>query len=360
MLLLISVLLIFIYCFALDSERVLRSYTKVIYVMIKDMLGKFASRVPFAYGEFVVGLLIILGIIFVIRKILQLLKKNQFAKKEDVYLIFTNVLLSLLICILAVLLVFEVIWGLNYHQPSLSSQLDLEYEAVSVQDLRLLLLNLSEELENLRGDLQLTDDNVVTTTLTVDQLFHQALRDYERASQVYTFVSSPSSPPKGIASSILFSYSGISGIYNPFTGEANVNTLNSVYMIPVVALHEMAHQQGIAREDEANFVAFLIAEESEVPLTRYSGKMLVLIHGLNNLAKVDELIYQEVYDYLSIGVKKDLIAHRDLWAKYDGPLEATHEKINDQYLKMNGQESGVTSYGEMINLYIAWSLKNKK
>jgi len=62
---------------------------------------------------------------------------------------------------------------------------------------------------------------------------------------------------------------------------------------------------------------------------------------------------------LSEGVINDLKAHRELWARYEGPLEESHEKMNDAYLKANGQQSGTQSYSEMIELYVAWTLKNE-
>ncbi len=57
----------------------------------------------------------------------------------------------------------------------------------------------------------------------------------------------------------LGNYLGFTGYYNPFTGEAQVNTTVPQFLLPNIALHEMGHQIGYAKEDEANFSAYLAA-----------------------------------------------------------------------------------------------------
>ncbi len=358
-LLLLSMLLMLLQWFSLDASRVFNSYTRGVYPTIKWLLGKIASITDIAYGEILVGLLLIVGIIVIVKRMRHFFRCLRMDGIQAIILFIVSDLLTVMIGLITTLIVFQGIWGLNYHQLSLQSQLSLERQVVQSDELASLLVDLSAALDIERQGLSKNRSDVVITSASHAQLFQQAYVDYTQASLIYEFVELPSSPPKEIASSVLFSYSGISGIYNPFTGEANVNVLNSAYMLPVVALHEMAHQQGIAREDEANFVAYLISQKSDAPLTRYSGKLLVLIHGLNNLRRIDPIRHRELYEILSEGILNDLRAHSELWATYDGPFEETHKKINDQYLKANGQESGVESYSQMIELYVAWMKNNR-
>ena len=70
----------------------------------------------------------------------------------------------------------------------------------------------------------------------------------------------------------MLSYLGISGIFIPFTCEANVNATLPDWEIPFTACHELAHQRGFAREDEANYVGYLrlpIASGRGLPLLRH-------------------------------------------------------------------------------------------
>ncbi len=353
------ILIMGIQLFKSHAIIVYRYYTTGIYPLIKSIQGIIASAMLFSYGEIIVAIALILGIILLVFKIQRLMKLYRAEMLQE----FKNTLLVdgltglNLICFMVV--IFQLFWGLNYYQPTLFSQLELNRQTVDVERLVETIEPIIKELDALRIHLDKSDKNVVQSELSSQELLNQAYIDFENGSKVLYFISKPVSPPKPIASSIIFSYNGISGIYNPFTGEANVNTLNSQFMIPVIALHELAHQQGIAREDEANFIAYLIAMNSSSDFSRYSGNLLVLIHGLNNLKKIDPYRFQELYGTLSEGIKNDLESHRQLWKRYDGPLEETHMKVNDAYLKANGQRSGTMSYSEMIELYVAWTSKNK-
>jgi hypothetical protein len=68
----------------------------------------------------------------------------------------------------------------------------------------------------------------------------------------------------------LGNYVGFTGYYNPFTGEAQVNTTVPKFLQPFTASHEVAHQLGYAKEMEANFVGYLAASHSTDTLFRYS------------------------------------------------------------------------------------------
>jgi hypothetical protein len=336
---------------------VMTYYTKGVYLKIKYILGIIADKMPFAYGEVLVGILLIWGIGLVAYRLGELVKGIRMSDFKNINHTLLKDGYLVIISLLSVLIIFQGVWGLNYHQPKLLKQLSLESQAVEAEELIFLLNAEIIEMTHLRKSLLITSENVVTTDKNVQDLMAQSLADYNRASDLYDFIDKPSSPPKPIASSLLFSYSGVSGIYNPFTGEANVNQLNSIYMLPAVALHELAHQQGIAREDEANFLAYLIAITSESEFSQYSGRFMILIHGLNNLKKIDPGSHRAIYENLPLGIKNDLRAHSQLWNGYDSPLDELQDTMNDEYLKANGMVNGIGSYSEVINLYVAWAIK---
>lgn len=57
--------------------------------------------------------------------------------------------------------------------------------------------------------------------------------------------------PKPVMASRLMSYGNITGIYIPFTCEANVNIDVPDYSIPATMCHELTHLRGYMREEEA-------------------------------------------------------------------------------------------------------------
>ena len=154
------------------------------------------------------------------------------------------------------------------------------------------------------------------------------------------------------------SYTGITGIYMPYTGEANVNYNIPSFMWASTAAHEMAHQRGFAREDEANFIAYLVCISSEEEDIQYSGVFLALIYSMNALYNEDQKGYFELRDKYSQGLLRDMKYNGDFWDKYQGMAEEISSNINDGYLKGNRQEDGVKSYGRMVDLLIAEYLES--
>ena len=132
------------------------------------------------------------------------------------------------------------------------------------------------------------------------------------------------------------SWAGIAGIYIPFTAEANVNVHQPPLLLLSSGAHEMAHYLGFAREDEANFIAYLACIHSKDPCIRYSGVMLALIHCGNQLYKTDPIAYQAVWEACySPGMIRDLRGYNEYWDRYEGQVEAAVDQLNDGYLKHN-------------------------
>jgi hypothetical protein len=131
-----------------------------------------------------------------------------------------------------------------------------------------------------------------------------------------------------------------------------VNNKGPDLLFPATVLHEMAHQRGVAYEDEANYMAYVTSQYAEEEEIRYSGTMLALISSMNALYRVDKEAYRTLYDTYSEGVKRDLSAYSAFYKPYEGKVQEQATKVNDNYLKSNGQVSGVRSYGEMVNLLL--------
>src|SRR5207248_11260701 len=100
---------------------------------------------------------------------------------------------------------------------------------------------------------------------------YAALDEAYRAEPLLEGAAAPAVPPKPVYFSGLMSRLGISGVYSPFTGEPNYNALQPDFDLPFAVAHEMAHQRGFAREDEANFIAFLVCTKASNAYVRYSG-----------------------------------------------------------------------------------------
>ena len=160
--------------------------------------------------------------------------------------------------------------------------------------------------------------------------------------------------PKKLIVSEILSYQGLTGIYSPFTVEANYNGDMIAYNIPFTACHELSHLSGFMQEEEANFIAFLACIRSDRADFQYSGYLSGWVYCMNALYRADRESWQEVRLLLDEAAEPDLEANTEFWDAYEGGISKTADKINDTYLKVNGQADGVQSYSRMVDLIVAY------
>ena len=164
---------------------------------------------------------------------------------------------------------------------------------------------------------------------------------------------------KQILFSAAMSRTELTGVYVPFTMEANVNVDVPEYSIASTMCHELAHLRGFIREDEANYIAYLACMASDNPELQYSGLMEALILTGNALYGKNPDLYYEIRAGYNEGVNRDLAANSAYWAQFHNTkISNTTEKLNDTYLKANNQADGVQSYGRMVDLLLAEYRKN--
>ena len=150
---------------------------------------------------------------------------------------------------------------------------------------------------------------------------------------------------------------GVSGYFDPFFNEVQVNNYSLPICYPYTLAHEKAHQFGIANEAECNLYATVICTSSDHPLVRYSGYLQTTSYLLGNLRKTSPDRYREITGKIDPRIMADFRAIREHWQKALNPtLSAVHEKVYDTYLKTNKQQSGILSYSEMTGLLVAWEV----
>ena len=160
--------------------------------------------------------------------------------------------------------------------------------------------------------------------------------------------------PKKLLLSEFLSYQGLTGIYSPFTVEANYNGDMTAYNIPFTTCHELSHLRGFMQEEEANFIAFLACIQSDRTDFRYSGYLSGWVYCMNALYRAGHESWQEVRLLLAEEAEADLEANSAFWDAYEGRISEAADKINDTYLKANGQADGVKSYSRMVDLIVAY------
>ncbi|HKL99552.1 MAG TPA: DUF3810 domain-containing protein [Mobilitalea sp.] len=319
-----------------------------IYKWFSQAISMITGLIPISLAELLIFALPLLLLLFIILFITHILRE-----KDRRLSVIIKGLLNALCIGSVVFFLFTVLAGINYYRYSFSHYSKLEIKESVVDELYALTDSLSTQANALREMLPETDeDGVFKLSESKYKLARIADRAMDTLSEEYTILSGHYSAPKPVLMSSLMSYLEITGIFMPFTMEANVNVDVPDYSIPATMLHELAHLRGFMREDEANYIAYLAGMSSGNTELQYSSTMLALVISGNELYNQDIDLYRKIK--YSDGVLRDLRANSRYWAKYEDTVVSTiSNKVNDTYLKANAQVDGVKSYGRMLDLLLA-------
>ena len=268
-------------------------------------------------------------------------------------------LLRLLQYVSVLYVAFMLLWGFNYNRVSISEILEFKVQTYSTQDLVELTESLIKSANTLR-EYQIEDsEGVMESPGSYKEIFARAHEGYNTIGKSVKALNGPYGRPKPVFASELMLYTGITGVYFPFTAEANVNIAVPDLLLPATTLHEMAHQRGIAPEDEANFVAYVTALSHPDKDFNYSGTVLALIHSMNALYAQDSELAMTLRNSYSEGLNRDMAYYSEFWKAYEGKTNEVADQVNDTYLKASGETDGVKSYGRMVDLLLGYYYRDK-
>ena len=151
---------------------------------------------------------------------------------------------------------------------------------------------------------------------------------------------------------------GFGGYLNPFTNEAQVNSLMPIYNLPMTSNHEMAHQMGFGSESECNFIGFLASIKNDDLYFKYSGYSSALKYCLSNWEARNPEILKKFLKKVNVGILKNYEESEIFWDEYETPIETFFKFVYDNFLKMNQQKDGLESYSKYVNLMVNY-YKNK-
>ena len=186
--------------------------------------------------------------------------------------VYVGILLSVVVTLFSF---FVLTFAAGYRAYPLEDKLELEREKVSAEELYDTAVILIEAINRETSEIEFYEDDFSIMPYPLRDMNHRLGDAYSAFCKSHDFIAHSPGRVKPVLVSEVMSYMHITGVYSFFTGEANLNVGFPDYTLPYTAAHEMAHQRGIAREDEANFIAFLVCIGSEDPYIRYSGYLNV-------------------------------------------------------------------------------------
>jgi len=333
-------------------------FAQRLYRVYHTAIARLTGALSFSLGEwllygFVIGLvlMLVLWCVHIIK-----------GKGHRGYIIFQGCMDGL--CLLGVIFFLFVFGcGANYYRDSYAQCSGLQTELSTQEELCALCQCLAQRADVLREELRQYENSsgVFTLPCTLEDLGNAAAAAMTKLGEQEPVLKGFYPQPKQVMWSKGMSCCGITGIYFPFTVEANVNVDVADFTIGATMCHELSHVAGFMREGEANYLAYHACTCSENPILDYSGTMLALIYVENALYHASPERYWQVRSTYGEGMNRDLAADSAYWEQFEDTIaNEIGESVNDAYLRANNQENGIQSYGDMVDLLLAEYRKAQK
>lgn len=340
-------------------------YAVHIYQKLTAVTGRVTGLAPFSVVE--IGLYVLL-ILLPVTGVGAVVKSVRFGQGGENALCWAS---GLFLTASALLFLYAANCGVNYQRESFSEKTGLAAKQYTAEELKQVCLWLTEEVNALAGQVERDGSGEMILAAPAEEKQDAAAAEYEEMplqvlgdtavqamtdlAEEYPDMKGYYPHPKPVCVSEILSYQNLSGVYSPFTIEANYNADMVDYNIPFTLCHELSHLRGFMQEEEANFIAFLACIGSDNRDFEYSGYLTGWVYCMNALRRADGEEWQQVREWLDEAAEADLRENSRFWEYYDGAVAEVSDKVNDTYLKANGQSEGVQSYGRMVDLIIAYA-----
>lgn len=318
-------------------------YSNGLFLWIRASIDQTLGRLPFpSVYFFILSVFAILGYYF-----FQLRKRNGFRRKLG------YTFQALANGAGALIFFFLMLWGFNYQRISIPHRMGFSLEPLEMEEVKSELLVAQNLATQLRAQIK-QDTSAITETIPYDQLEVMVRNEMGKNLKALNLQYSgrPRTkifPPEGLMRRL-----GVLGIYWPFTGESYIDASLHPLEKPFTIAHEMAHSVGITNEGEANFVAWLVASQSDFPRLNYTAQLRLMIYLMRDLARMNPEEYSVWVSTLDRGIVNDILSIRAYADRYP-PISLEFSRAsNDVFLKTQGVKEGVKSYQQLPMLVYGW------
>lgn len=324
-------------------------HAKYVYPLFADSLGWLLSLFPFSVLEILIVLLGAGALFYLVWAIVGICR-HRAERKGRLYRLGLNVLVTASVVYFG----FVLFMGLNYHRASITEYLGLTVQESTKEELYELCERLAKDCNESRRQLEEDEKGVA---LLGDNSFYEtadsARAAYAALEKEIPVLQAADVRNKPLLTSKLFSMVLTTGIYIPF--ESGINVDVPAYTVPATMCHELTHFRGFMREDEANFLSYLACMGSDRADFRYSGSLMAFEYAFDALYDEDRELATEIARQCEAGMIRDIRAEDDYWRPYRNTVVSEMSgEIYEGYLQSNDQQSGLKSYGEMIDLLLAY------
>ena len=318
------------------SERFVRS--------VHRFLSRVTDLLPFSLAEMLIALVVIGLTVYIIYSLVRMFRRKEWGRQ--VYIIS----MTLLSTVALIYGSFCLLWGVYYYGDDFMAKSGLQKEKISTEQLAEVAAWYAALANEYADQIPRGEDGVCS--LDRQAVLARSPEVYRGLEQSFPCLEGPEVRAKGILCSRVMSYLDFTGFFFPFTAEANVNMDFPSCMLPSTVAHELAHQRGVAKEQEANFVAVLACLDYGDPEYVYAAALLAYTHLGNALYGADRAAWEQVYGSLCDDVKRDFAANRLYWQQFETPVREASNTVYEGFLQSYDQDLGLKSYGACVDLLV--------
>ena len=312
-----------------------RWYSRGVYPLLQNLLTPASSAVPFALLDVALATAVIVWLVFVARR----------WRQQGMAAAARAAAVSLVTIASVSYLVFLAFWGLNYRRESLETKLAYEPSRVT----RDATFRFGEAAVDRVNALEPARRHARTAARDALEQAFTRVQQQLGATRIAS-----AAPPKRSMFSWYLRMAGIDGLMNPFFLEIVLNPDVLPVERPFALAHEWAHLAGYANESEANFIAWLACARADAD-AQYSGWLEAYRYTVASLPRDDRRTLQE---RLAPGVLADLRAINERLGRADPKVSGLARNVYDSYLRAQGVDEGIASYGAMLRLLVGTTFEN--
>ena len=334
---------------ALRHDRgLMNGFADHITTPLKGALGRLCALTSLSVMELLYVLAGAAALVYVVGSVIAAVK----ARGRRGQRAYGALLLAADVC-LTVYALFCLMWGVNYWTDSFQDRSGITAQPVAAEDLEAVTAYFAQQLAD-TADSVPRDENGVYA-VPKEQILAESTAVYGGVTEQFPFLDFRDTGVKAVRCSRFMSIMGFTGVYFACIGESNVNVDSPACLLPSTVAHELAHQRGIAWEQECNFLGVLASVTSGMPDYVYSGWLLGFIHLGNALYETDPEAYWAIRNALPETVSADLRDNNAYWDQFrDNVVEKVSDTVYDAALKSYGDANGMKSYSMVVELLVAY------
>ena len=340
----VSALVIVLHLLLRHDYALMRRTSQNVIRPLHQALARLSSHAGFSVAELLIGLASAAVLAYIVTGIIRLIVRPERLKR------LYRLIMGLAAAGLGVYALFCLLWGVYYYGDSFIDSAGLKNDEISAGQLETVTVYFADLLNQYGAQVGRDENGLYCADRSA--ILARSDEVFKPVQDMFPCLAGPSVCAKGIHFSRVMSYLDFTGFFFPFTAEANVNTDFPAGLFASTVAHELSHQRGVAREQEANFVAVLASLEYGDTDYCYSACMLAYTHLSNALLSADPGAWAEVYRGLGGGVLADLDANREYWKHFETPVQSVSNTVYEGFLQSYDQTLGLKSYGACVDLLV--------